>query len=115
MVRSLAVLTATVLAAFAGGMPSHAQPEPEIRIGRKAIPAAVAAIDQARSSLDASLYKFDEPNLLAAVERALKRGVRVRIVADEANAKPRSLVASRNRPGPRCDAGRSGRASSMRS
>ena len=69
-------------------------------MGREAIPAVRAAIDAAETSLAAVLYKFDEPSLLASVERALSRGVRVRILADEAQAKrKRSLVGLAERAG----------------
>jgi len=68
-------------------------------MGREAIPTAQAAIDAAETSVAAALYKFDEPSLLAALERALARGVRVRILADGAQANGKSLVGLAERAG----------------
>ena len=76
-----------------------AAPEPRIHFGGNAVPIAVAAIDAAERSVDAALYKFDEPSLLAAVERALQRGVRVRLLADETKANANSLVALAGKAG----------------
>ena len=95
--RSSLFLLPLALLAVAGaarGEPETAADpgDPTIHVGRGAVPRTVAAIDGAQRSLDAALYKFDEPSLLEAVERALARGVRVRIVVDAANARGKSLV-----------------------
>jgi phosphatidylserine/phosphatidylglycerophosphate/cardiolipin synthase-like enzyme len=44
-------------------------------------------IDAAERSLDVVVYKFDDRGLRKAIERAIERGVRVRIVADRHESK----------------------------
>ena len=43
----------------------------------------IAAINQTRSSLDVAVYSITQPDLVAAIESAHRRGVQVRVVSDE--------------------------------
>ena len=43
----------------------------------------IAAINQTRSSLDVAVYSITQPDIVAAIASARRRGVRVRIVSDE--------------------------------
>jgi cardiolipin hydrolase len=45
------------------------------------------AVDAATESIEAVVYKFDEGSVEKALKRALRRGVRVRIVTDGSQAK----------------------------
>ncbi|MDJ0787431.1 MAG: phospholipase D-like domain-containing protein [Myxococcota bacterium] len=58
-------------------------------LDRRAVAVTVEAIDDAQGSVDAVVYKFTEEALLAAVGRAVKRGVRVRLVVDESESRNR--------------------------
>ena len=42
----------------------------------------IDALDSARSRVDAAIYKFRDPEILSALERALEGGVRVRLLLD---------------------------------
>lgn len=50
--------------------------------GTVATAAVVDAVASARVSVDAEIYEFDRPDLVAAMIAAIGRGVRVRVVAD---------------------------------
>jgi phosphatidylserine/phosphatidylglycerophosphate/cardiolipin synthase-like enzyme len=43
----------------------------------------IAAINQTRNSLDIAVYSITQPHIVAAIESAHRRGVRVRVVSDE--------------------------------
>jgi mitochondrial cardiolipin hydrolase len=43
----------------------------------------IAAINQTRSSLDVAVYSITQPDIVAAIASAHRRGVRVRVVSDE--------------------------------
>ncbi|MBW2363013.1 MAG: DUF1669 domain-containing protein [Deltaproteobacteria bacterium] len=65
------------------------------------IAATRAAIDAAEVSVDAAIYKFDAKPLRRALERALERGVRVRIVVDAGAAHKGGAAAKVGRAGAR--------------
>lgn len=50
--------------------------------GAVATAALVAAVSGAHRSIDAEIYEFDRPDLVAAMLAALRRGVAVRLIAD---------------------------------
>jgi len=58
-----------------------------LSLDRDPIAVTREVIEGAESSLEAVVYKFDEKSLLEPLERALARGVRVRMVADAGEAK----------------------------
>ena len=49
----------------------------------------VAAVNNARRSLDAAIYDLTEPEISAAITSAWQRGISIRIVADEGQARER--------------------------
>jgi len=61
---------------------SAAPPEPEAIVGRDSVTITIEALEAAENTVDVVVYKFTEETLLAAVDRAVTRGVRVRILAD---------------------------------
>ncbi len=83
-----------------GGFPTaERELEPAVLPGRGAVDGpyfsdaggiaehVVAAIRQTRATLDIAMYDLTEPNIAGAIEAARRRGVRVRIVADEHQAR----------------------------
>jgi phosphatidylserine/phosphatidylglycerophosphate/cardiolipin synthase-like enzyme len=76
-----------LLAAIAGPAPAGGdKTEPRLSLGpdENPIVATRRALDEARESVSAVIYKFDEPGLLEAVSAAVRRGVRVRLLIDGA-------------------------------
>ncbi len=73
-------------------------------------------IEQTATSLDAALYRFDNPRLARALQEAAQRGVRIRLLADrnkyEETAVTRDLLAKACVPF-RLLYGRQGRGSKM--
>ena len=55
----------------------------------------VEALQAAARSVDAVVYKFEEPRVLDALEDAVRRGVVVRVVADAEEAGTRKSLADR--------------------
>jgi len=47
----------------------------------------IAAINQTRDSLDIAVYSITQPDIVAAIEAAHQRGVQVRVVSDEEQAR----------------------------
>jgi phosphatidylserine/phosphatidylglycerophosphate/cardiolipin synthase-like enzyme len=47
----------------------------------------IRVIDSAKSNLDIAIYSLTHPDIVAAIERAKKRGVAVRIITDQEQAK----------------------------
>ncbi|HMD99117.1 MAG TPA: phospholipase D-like domain-containing protein [Terriglobia bacterium] len=81
--------------------PSFSQPAPAADAGHAAIDGpyfsdrdqpgerVIAAINHARSTLDVAMFDLTHPDITAALDRARRRGVRVRLVADEGQARDR--------------------------
>jgi phosphatidylserine/phosphatidylglycerophosphate/cardiolipin synthase-like enzyme len=80
------VIWLTGCLAITTSMAAHST-EVFLSIDRNPIDVTGEAIATAEKSLDAVLYKFDDKGLKKAVERALQRGIRVRLIADEREAK----------------------------
>ena len=89
-----------LLVAIWGSAPACGErSEPRFLLGpdENPIVATRRALDEARESVSAVIYKFDEPGLLDAVSAAVGRGVRVRLLVDGKQAAEdpeRSLASS---------------------
>ena len=53
------------------------------------------ALDSARKTVDGAVYKFRDPEILAILEKALRRGVRVRLVLDGERARSEKCLGGR--------------------
>ncbi|MGO9269325.1 MAG: phospholipase D-like domain-containing protein [Terriglobia bacterium] len=81
--------------------PSFSQPHPSPNAGQAAVDGpyfsdrdqpgerVIAAINRARSTLDVAMFDLTHPDITAALDRARRRGVRIRLVADESQARDR--------------------------
>jgi len=66
-----------------GEAPAAAGPvRSELSLSRNPIESTLAALASSERSVDASVYKFDEPSLLPALVAAVARGVKVRLLVD---------------------------------
>jgi len=80
---------------------SFSQPRPAADAGQAAIDGpyfsdrdqpgeqVIAAINRARATLDVAMFDLTHPDITAALDRARRRGVRIRLVADESQARDR--------------------------
>jgi phosphatidylserine/phosphatidylglycerophosphate/cardiolipin synthase-like enzyme len=88
---SLAVL----LTALAAAPIRAAAPDLALSVDRNPIDVTRRAIAMAEESIAAVVYKFDDPSLLQELQRAAKRGVAIRLVADASEAADKNSLVHR--------------------
>jgi len=95
------ILLACATPSWLDTRPLFSQPRPAADAGQAAIDGpyfsdrdqaggrVIAAINRARSTLDVAMFDLTHPDITAALDRARRRGVRIRLVADEGQARDR--------------------------
>jgi phosphatidylserine/phosphatidylglycerophosphate/cardiolipin synthase-like enzyme len=93
-VPAVVLIVAAAVSCVACPGPGAEAPDVSLSQERDPVRATSLAIDAARASVSAVVYKFDEPKLLRAVTESVSRGVRVRLLVDgEEAGRARSLAA----------------------
>jgi phosphatidylserine/phosphatidylglycerophosphate/cardiolipin synthase-like enzyme len=101
--RGLTAFTAlacVVLTPTSSLQPQEREPEITLSLYENPIQSTRIAITNARQSVSAVVFKFNEPSMLESVRQALERGVSVKLIVDSVDAgRKKSLVRQAERLG----------------
>ena len=78
-----------------GTIPEDALAEYSLSLNREPTNFHGRALDSAQKTVDGAVYKFRDPEILDLLERALRRGVRVRLVLDGEEARSEKCLGRR--------------------